>query len=108
MLEPGEGILVLLIEEEQSAPSLEDRLSTVFFACGQLVFRHHAGAGIPAQERVVVARRPDLLRLLKLPHRLAQFVIGVMTGAGMPLREFRLGPALRQNARRSRRARIRP
>src|SRR4029434_10339716 len=92
------GSFVLLIEGEQSAPSLEDRLSTIFVPGDQLIFRHHAGTGVPAEQRVVVARWSDFFRLLKLPHRLAQFVIGVMTGAGMTLREFRLRPALGPHA----------
>src|SRR6188768_3569417 len=70
--------------------SLQDRLASVLLPRGELVFRDHAGTGVPAQEGVVVAGGPDFFRFLELLHRLTEFVVGVMAGPGMPLRQFRL------------------
>ncbi len=41
-----------------------------------------SGAGVPAQDRIVVARRAEGLGLLIEGHRLPEAVVGRVTGAG--------------------------
>src|SRR5258708_27415317 len=64
----------------------------------QLVGHDDAGAGIPAQERVVVSGRTDRLGLFEPGHRLAQIFVGLESRTWTTLPEQRLGPALRDDS----------
>ena len=58
-----------------------------------------AGAGVPAQDRVVDARRGEIARLVVPLHRLPVQAVGHATTLAAPLLDERRRPALGENAR---------
>src|SRR5207249_8440789 len=63
------------------------------------VVHQDAGAGVPAQDRVVVSGRTEGLGFLVEGHRLPETVIGHVTRPGAALLELGLGPALPDDPR---------
>src|SRR2546425_6834520 len=58
------------------------------------VVHEDSGAGVPAQDRIVVARRAEGLGLLIEGRRLPEAVVGRVTGAGAALLEMGPGAPL--------------
>src|SRR5450432_2374090 len=73
---------------------LERRFDFFLVARDQLVLCDHARAGVPTEQRIVVSRRANRFRFLKLPHRFAQTVMRIMAGPRSALGKFRLSAPL--------------
>src|SRR6266540_856452 len=85
------------IRNPQSAikhPLLQRRLGRILGPGHKLVHHDHAGAGIPTQERVVIAGWPQRFRVFVAGHGFAQECVSFKAGAGTALMELSLGPSL--------------
>src|SRR5262249_41317057 len=71
----------------------------ILFPGRQFVPIHHSITGVPAKKGIVISRRSNFLRDLKMAHGFAEFVIRVVTRSGAALIKFRFGSALVKDAR---------
>src|SRR5207237_8299255 len=72
-------------------PLFQRQLGAFLWPRPELVARNDSRAGVPAQQRVVIARRADFLRLLEPRQRLAEQFKGVKAGAGSAVVQLSLG-----------------
>src|SRR5262245_35465214 len=82
----------------QKRRSLQLHLHPLFQPRGETVLHDDAGAGVPAEECVVVAVRTDDLGLLVVGHGFAQVLVRFKAGAGAAATELGLSSALVKDA----------
>src|SRR5437868_4576810 len=74
------------------------QLTLLLGSCHKLVAHDDAGAGIPAEERIIVFRRTKRLGFFVPVHGFAQELVSFMAGARAALMQAGLGSALGDDA----------
>src|SRR5437764_10761373 len=73
---------------------IEGQFDALFFVADQLVPRNEPGAGIPAQQRIVIPSRPNGFGFFVPGHRFTETVISLGTREVTGLRQLGLAQSL--------------